>query len=104
MGNASSADAGEVFLKITKNSANNAVNYLNKYKSLGSKSASPSGGAFSPSKPNLQSPLDTSCQREELPHQLRIPAMFSDSGLLSSRAIETINRVENFIAENVLPR
>ena len=112
MGNASSADAGEVFLTITKNSAKNAVKYLEKYKASmeeleKSPSSAPlsSGGAFASTKPNHQILPNTSFQEEtDLAYRLQIPPMFKDSGLISDRALDTIDRVENFIAKHILPK
>lgn len=100
LGNASSADAGEVFLTITKNSAKNAVSYLEKYKA-----STGTGGAFSASSPRHQTLPHTSFHNNEvLPYALKIPPLFKNTGLLSDRAVDTIGRVEAFIAENVLPR
>lgn len=127
MGNASSADAGDVFLGITKNSARAAVTHLAKYKASlpaapSSTSVTPKGGAFSPSKPCHQIPSRTPWQSTSTrsmstgststtssavmggAYRLKIPPLFKDSGLISVRAVDTISRVENFIADHVLPK
>lgn len=108
MGNASSADAGEIFLTITKNTSKNAVKYLELYKTS-LKTETPSGGsyggAFAPSKPNYQTLPHTSFSNEgDMSYRLKIPPVFKDTGLISDRALDTIGRVEAFIAENVLPK
>ena len=104
MGNASSADAGEVFLNITKNSAEKAVNFLEKYKASRNGIPPFSGGAFSPTKPNLKSLSNSNFDDEILTCESKIPPSFKNSGLISERAIDAIGRVENFITKHVLPK
>lgn len=99
MGNASSADAGVVFLDITKMAAKNAVRYLEKYKaSLGSR------GAFSSTPPNHKTPPFSGFNEEESSRRFKIPPLFRNADHISARANDTIGRVERFIDEIVLPK
>lgn len=103
MGNASSADAGEDFLTITKTAASSAVGYLELYEKSSS-AAAPS----SPSHQHLSSATTTTTTGDELQtplaYHLKIPPLFKDTRLVSGRALDTITRVDNFISKHVLPR
>lgn len=99
MGNASSADAGENFLTFTKNSAKNAIDCLEIFKSTKT-----TLGTFAPN----NTPSSGRDKGEEPKNRdeskLRIPPLFRDSGLISERAIDTIQRVDKFIVEHIIPR
>eukprot|EP00602_Paraphysomonas_sp_CaronLab_P009780 CAMPEP_0185026830 /NCGR_PEP_ID=MMETSP1103-20130426/11335_1 /TAXON_ID=36769 /ORGANISM="Paraphysomonas bandaiensis, Strain Caron Lab Isolate" /LENGTH=698 /DNA_ID=CAMNT_0027560545 /DNA_START=514 /DNA_END=2610 /DNA_ORIENTATION=- len=103
MGNASAANANEA-LEFAKLSALMGEELLMKYsKSIEKTSV---GGAFSATKPLQQASAETIPNRGGVNDlsDIRGIDLFVGTGLLSSRAVDTIRKLKSFINENVMPR